>query len=83
MNYECVTCGALVPEVSEGKHEQWHRNLEDPTEARRILESAAPHLTKYPHESGDCVVLGPETFTNKSADVICHKGQNYYLVEDK
>ena len=47
------------------------------------LEAAAPHRPKYPHASGDCVVLGPETFTNGSADVICHKGQNYYLGDTK
>lgn len=34
---------------------------------------------KYPHDSGDCIVLGPEIFTNKSSDVVCYKGQNYYL----
>lgn len=37
---------------------------------------------EYPHPSGEVVVLGPETFIDYEKNVICHKGENYYLPQE-
>lgn len=45
------------------------------------------HLEKlvatYPHEDGDNIVLGPETFAILDRSVICWRGVNYVRQEDR
>jgi hypothetical protein len=34
---------------------------------------------KYPYEEGNVIVLGPEIFASNDRNVICWKGNNYYV----
>jgi len=39
-------------------------------------------MGRYPHESGDCLVLGPEIFVSLDREVICWQGVNYVRQSD-
>ena len=53
------------------------------TALRDVATAKHGSATKYPHQDGDLTVLGPETFTNNTHDVICWKGVNYMRKEQQ
>lgn len=48
-----------------------------------LIRKVKSSKTKYPYQSGEVIVLGPELFINNAYDVVCYRGENYYPIKQK
>jgi hypothetical protein len=70
VNYECVTCGALVPEASEDKHERWHRDLDASVDQALRIVGILTHRAGGEVTLSETELIGADCRVATSLDVV-------------